>query len=322
MIQRQSFDSLIWRHSFSSYEMRVFLVIARRAFGLASKQPQGGVDNACSADGYNLNFVVPLRVLCGEKTHNYEPLKAALRGMQSGWVVEYWDRPSKVWRSSSVIYNISIEARSGLCRFSAAKWVVEMMADYKRGGYRSYDFETAMSLSSPVSARLYMLMASRHAPWRISLVELKKLLGLGDRYSRVSDFGSKVLGRSAKELEARGLGVYRWAYVHEYPDNPRSAVTQVQFFPPSNDAVALSEAAGVGMLQGKVDARLMQYLVSQYSVTYKEMAANVRYMSGFGRLPGWEGKIIDICKRGHRQHKGKGWLLRAIRSEVLKAGLA
>lgn len=321
MKQAQSYDSILMRGKFSVYELRIIAKIVQRAQPLLEAQGKFSefMHQAYAMDGYNVVFHVPFSELAGDKTHNYGPLRRALRSLADTWQVEYWDRVKRVWCHTPIIYNVIVEERAGLVTFSCAEWFVRYIADFRRGGYRVYDYAVAVSLHNPFATRLYMLMSSVSRPVVYSLASLRSILGVDDKYARVSDFVRRVLKPAASELAAREVNGFRYELIREVEGRKHSAVKNIRLIPVKRSKVEINVSQQLVELSESLPEVLVQYLRTQLGFSINEMSGNKETLRKFVLLDDWQlklGRMVDRMRKGRKNH---GYLIQAMKNEV--AGL-
>lgn len=318
MLQAQSYYSVLLSGHFDIYEMRILLKIVQRARLLMKKQGRYSdfMDRAYCVDGYNVVFAVPLSELVGRKSHNYDCIKAAARRMQKEWQVEYYDKQQKKWFLTSVIYNVQLDERNGVLIFSAAQWLVKYICDFRNGGYREYDFETAMSMRSPYSARMYLLTCSQTVARKFSIASLKRIMGVAERYPRDADFIRRCIAPAAKELEERNANGFSFEVIRQYRDKPRSKPVALMITPVKRAARDKNIGDKISIIKESVPEVITQYLVTQWSFSWKEIAANQKTLTEFAKLPNFQALFFSISERARRKYKGHGYIINAMKSTI------
>lgn len=302
--------------------MRIFLKIVQRA--QAIMKANGGkysdyIDRAYCMDGFNVNFAVPVMEIVGEKCHNYKPLKEAVIGMETNWILQHYDWAKKIWRATPVVYNAEIEEQSGILRFTCANWLVNYITDFRKYGYRSYDYEVAMSLRNPNTAKLYLLTCSQDKPLVYKLIDMKKWLGVENVYKRPADFARRCLEPARKELEERGVNGFSYEFVHEKKGKKTSAITGVALKPVKRGkAEPIDAAKQRAEIETTVNKSLLNYLATNVGFSIKEMAKIKDDLISFTNIPDWQWKITDIITRARQKRKNHGWIINAIRGEISK----
>lgn len=319
MYQAQSYYSTLLRGDFSVYEMRILMKIVQRTRLVTHAKGQKYTDiikRPFSADGLNLNFSVPVVEIVGKKSHNTAPLKAAIRHISKDWHVEYYDKEKREWHETSVIYNVAIEERTGILRFSCAKWLVDYICDFQLGGYREYDFELAMSLSNPNAARMYLLTCSQNKPIPYSIDFLKKTLGVSGKYSRVSEFIRRVIKPAAEQLEKREMNGFTYKPVHRFKDKPKSEIIGLEIIPVKREKRSVNITKQVEDLNINVPTIITAYLVQSFQFTYIELIRNKATLQAFSVLADWQEKFFNICERTRRYRKNHGYIIQAMKNEI------
>lgn len=137
------------------------------------------------------------RVMANAVDHNYDDAEEALRKLESLFF-EY--RDEKVWKSRALITDPEIDKVEHVARFRIPLEIWEAVQN-KTEGYRVFCPSVAYKVKSPYSYRLYKLISGQKQPISYKLEEIKKMLGVGDKYSRVVDFCKRVLDTSVNELK-------------------------------------------------------------------------------------------------------------------------
>lgn len=321
MKQVQSYISVWLNGKFSIYQMRIFIKIVQRAQILMKMQ--GGkysdyIDKAYSLDGWNVNFAVAVNEIVGSSSHNYEPLKSAIEDMERVWIVKHYDWDKKTWYSTPVIYNASIEEGSGILRFTCAQWVIDYICNFRKYGYREYDYNIAMKLRNPYAAKLYLLTCSQNKGLKYSIESFKAWLGADNRYKRASDFARRCLEPARKELEEKGVNGFSYTFVHEREGKATSKVTGILIEPVKRNEVSIDAAQMRADVETELPPTLINYLSTQCGFTIKEMARVKKSLVEFVKLPDWQFKIADIVERARRKRKNHGWIIQGMRGEVEK----
>lgn len=318
MKQAQSYYSIILRSDFSIYEMRIMLKIVQRAQPLYNgKKYSDFLQSGICTDGINMNFAVPLSELLGKHSHNYGPLKAAIMRMEKEWFVEYYDKATRVWHSSSMIYNVRIDERSGIMRFGVAKWLIDYIADFRNGGFRVYDFEKAMSLRNPNAARMYLLMASETRTRAMAIEDIKAILGCKDMYARPSEFIRRIIKPAQKELENKGYNGFSYQTINKYPDKKKSGIVGLKITPIKRE---MKQEINISVTRERLEKELpvilVNYLAFNCGFSYSEISNNRPALMNFVKLSDWQARLGDIVERARRGAKGHGYIIAAIKREI------
>lgn len=318
MKQIQSYYSLIARGDFTIYEMRIFLLMAKRVQPLyiGHKYADFLLRPICT-DGVNLNFAVPLSALIGGKSHNYEPLKKAIRHMEKEWHIEFYNTQEKIWSASSVIYNVQIYEREGFMRFSCPKWLIDYIADIRNGGYRIYDFERAMSLRNPNAARWYLITCSLEKTQYYKVSELKQMFGVGDKYKSISDFIRRCIKPAARELENRGFNGFTYESVNSKASKINGIEPMIKISPVKREYKNHEKIENVQInVQNQLPEVMVNYFIYELNFSWIELRNNMKTLLKFSQRLGWDNKLYEIVERARRKNKNHGYIIQGIKKEM------
>lgn len=323
MEQVQSYYSIVLRQRFGIYQLRMFLRVVNRARIITAKR-KGMIsyDNTINISGFRNYFSMPISSIAGN-THNYEPLKKSLREMvQSGdYSVEYYDKQRRQWHVGHMFEDITIDEARSVLSFSVPSWLVQYIVDYSNGGYRMYDYEKAMSLSSPYATRLYMLTSALTKPMMYNNIEgLKKILGVSGKYERVSEFVRKILQPAADELARKKLNGFNVEVRHACKNAKRGRVVGLVFVPVKREGKEQNISTQLEKLREQVPAELIDYLLQNCHFTVREVSGkNAETLAAFSQIPEWPAKLQSIIERARRKRKNHGYIISALKAEVLQA---
>lgn len=314
-MQAQSYYSVILRGRFNIYEMRIMLKIVQRTRVLTDGRWNDLLKRRIDTSSLSLDYAIPVAELIGGKSHNYEPIKDAARAMKA-WQIEFYEKERRIWHLASMIENVELDERAGILRFSTPKWLVDYMVDFRNGGYRSYDFEIAMSMRNPYAARFYLLTCSQTDDIYMQLDSFKKVLGIEGRYPKFYDFERRVLQPAMRELERRGVNGFVYREQREFKDNPRSAVKGVWIHPIKRGKKERNISEIVGEIKRDLPELFTQYLMIQWKFTSIEMANNKKTFLAFTSLEDWQNALIEISDRARRKRKGHGYLIEGMKGKI------
>lgn len=310
----QSYLSTIVRHDFSLVEMRILFHIVRRCRILTYGQRLDNlVKNQIDTSHLNLDFTLKIKDLMG-KSHNYTAIYRALAHLQDSTKIEWYCKESKTWNRSYWVNNISYSPNKGILQFSSPRWLVDYICDCRKFGYREYDFELAMSLSNPNAARLYLLTCSITKPWTVAIPGIKEILGIKG-YNNFSSFERRVLVPAMKELEKRNMNGFTYK-VNRENGSKYSHPDSIVFIPIKREKSITDTQSRVDA-QRNISRELSFYLLQNCGFTDNEILANSATLKSFSRLDNWQNKLIDIVDRSRRKNKNKGYIINAMKSEIL-----
>ncbi len=309
----QSYIFSVCRSSLSLYEQRIVLRIVEFAQTmLADVTMRDVVGKQMSVDD-NVKVTLSLRdIMCDDdKAKHYEYVRDAFSSLLSR-KVEFWDTDRKIWYGSSIIYNCSIVKASGRASFYVSRVFLCALLDFTKG-YCKYDLQVALSLKSPYSVRLFMLLCNQTHPVEFSISQLKRMLCQDtDAYKQSADFIKRVIEPSRRELDAKGCNSFT---VNKVSGAFNKTVALV--FHPVKRAKPDALRAQVSTAR-IIDRHLWIILSSQAGFSYRELSAHKSLWEGFQAVPDCLSIALDIVGRARAANKTKGWIIQAIRAETEK----
>lgn len=307
----QSYGSTIMCYNYSTYQQRIMTKIAEFCqVAMRGENYAEHLNTPFCTDGVNINMAVAVSDIIG-KSHNKEPLKACLLDMQKSWVVQYYDKVAKVWRAAPVIYNLAIEDRTGVVRFSCAKWLIDYICDFRQGGYRKYNVQAALGIRSAYQARLYQMTASLQRDIAYNISNLKAILGLGDKMKRNTDFIRRCIKPAAEMLEKKGLNGFTFE-LKKSEESKKKGCDIIVFHPVKRE----NKEPVSPMLPALYDERVKVLLMTNCKMSNKEISAHIGEINAFCALPNCVQKLCEIINRAAKKRKNKGYVFAAIRSVI------
>ena len=180
-------------------------------------------------------------------------------------------------------------------------------------GYCQYDLQIALSLKSPYSVRLFMLLCNQSHPIEFSIDQLKLMLCQdADAYQQSADFIKRVIEPSRKELDAKGCNSFTISKVTGAYNK-----TVALMFHPVKRTKADTLRAQVSTAR-IIDRHLWIILSSQAGFSYRELSAHKKLWEDFQKVPDCLSIALDIVARARAANKKKGWIIQAIRAETEK----
>lgn len=321
MEQAQSYYSTIIKADLGTYQMRMLLKVVQRTRLLTSGRNgfQSFLDRDFIDRHFNCRFVMPVSEIVGGKTHNYTVFKEKMRRLkESGRLsIEYYDARNKVWHLADMFEDIELREGDGLLSFRVPSWFVGYLCDFSVGGYRSYSFENAMSLSNPNAARLYLLTCSMTKPLVYRDVDLfREMLGVGGKYKRATEFARCCLAPAARELEKRGFNGFSYELIREVKGKPHSPVVGVRLKPVKREHKEANVGEQIAAIKQDVPQVMYDYLVLQCGFSLNEMRGNKKTFAAFAAMAGARDKFTEIISRARRGRKNHGYIISAMKRVI------
>lgn len=306
----QSYVSAIGGGHMSLYEVRVWLQIVRRAQDiLQGRRASTYVYSDADVRAEHLTIEIEFRDVLPKGSKHYEMVKDAIRGLSSH-LVEHYSSSTKRWCNSPLVYNSSIETGTGHITICVARWVYEYILDFAHG-YRRYYLESAMRLRKANSIVMYMLTCHLQHPITYRIDILKGITGDADNYVNNGDYVRKVIGSSASELERMGVNGYSYNII-----KTGCKVAAVCLSPIKREIVPADDLTAQLPLSAVCDYGLKTYLVQQVGFTIRELGAHKDLLHNFGKMPGWQDKLVEIIERQRSRRAGKGYIINGMRSAL------
>ena len=309
----QSYIFSVCRSSLTLYEQRIVLRIVEFAQTMLADVTMRDVVGSQMAVDDNVKVTLSLRdIMCDDgSAKHYEYVRAAFSSLLSR-KVEFWDSDKKVWYGSSIIYNCSIVKASGKASFYVSRVFLCALLDFTKG-YCQYDLQVALSLKSPYSVRLFMLLCNQSHPVEFSIDQLKRMLCQDPgAYNQSADFIKRVVEPSRKELDAKGCNSFTITKI----SGAYNKTVALIFHPVKrNKADNLRAQVSTARL---IDRHLWIILSSQANFSYRELSAHKKLWESFQQVPDCLSICLDIVARARAAGKAKGWIIQAIRAETEK----
>lgn len=307
----QSYLTTIMHGDFSLYEVRIFLRIVEQANVIIDKQTLSSMlGKSFCADGINCNLTVPMRSILADNSQHYDEVKKALSRMLDK-KVEYYDTDAREWRKATLINNIRVADGSGMIKFVVPKWLMELILNFVKYNFSEYDLQAALSLPTAYAVRLYWLTCSMTKPVPYSIDFLKDMLGVRDRYKMTKDFIKRCIEPPRKILEDRKLNGF--TFEKQFTGNK---CTSLLFKPVKRQIEDPKRLTAKATLSAWCDPALRQYLTTQANMKVSELSAHKDELFNFGKIQGWQNKIVRIVDRARKGRKAKGYIFAAIKREV------
>lgn len=219
----QSYIFTTAKYDFSVYEKRIlYRQIEIEQELLDGKKIGQGIKIDTNLWG-NKRYTIPLKMLLKDALDkNYNQIEMAFKSLLKK-VIEYEDDYTK--GGFGIIQEYKIEKRSSFVSWVAHPKIVDATMDFAKG-YRKYELKVAMKFESIYAMRFYELLSGQKTPLTYTIVSLKDMFGISEKYKFAKDFRIKVLDAAKKELDKAS------PYTFDYKMNKTGrAYTSVTFYP-------------------------------------------------------------------------------------------
>lgn len=171
---------------------------------------------------------MPLKYITGDSDNRSKP-RASIKALMNEIIEAEGDEGK--WFAFPLLSFAQIE--KGMLTVEVRKELWQVFMDFRKG-FRRFELDAALKLKSTYSLRLYKLVSEQYDIKSIDfqLEELKKMLGVADKYPQASDFFKGVIEPAKKELDQ----VAPWSFdytplMSEVRTRGRKAIIGVRFFP-------------------------------------------------------------------------------------------
>lgn len=179
-------------------------------------------------DIFYQQITMPLSYITMDSDNRSKP-RAAIKALMQE-IIEAEDEDGSWFAFPFLSY---AKVTKGMLTVEVRKELWQVMRDFRKG-FRRYELQTALKLKSTYSLRLYKLVSEQrdinYLDFQIS--ELKKMLGVADKYARTRDFFVKVLEPAKAELDK--ISPWSFSYIpltSRLSSRGRASIIGVRIFP-------------------------------------------------------------------------------------------
>lgn len=305
----QSFIYSTGRVKLSLYEQRIMIKIVEHAQSAVKGMVIKNNLEQWSHDFDNVVMSVKCTDILDEGNTHYEHVENAMTSLMSR-IVEFRSSYDNSWFSSPIICDARHAGGSGMVTFRVPRQIFDVILDFSKG-FRKYDLDIALSLSSPYAARMYALMAGQKRPLRYEIDELKKMFGVADKYSQTADFIKKVIDPAERTLADLNVNGFKYSRIKHGLKVKALLLTPVIRQDESKKSL-LAKASSIYIMPKEIQVLLMQWA----GFTIKELNAHKQLLDDFCHIPGCYQLCMEIVNRAKSRGKEKGYIIQGMRGEV------
>lgn len=237
---------------------------------------------------------IPSRYILSYGDKNYQSVKKAF-GLADKKLVWTHDNRELYLTIIALPEIIKTEGRS-LVTFVIHNDLWHALLDFGRG-YRLFSMTSLMSLSSPYSVIMYLLVSNQKGPMTLSLAYLKKLLGVEGKksYERGNNFFGRIIDPARQELDQKTP--YSFEYTAERTGRGGSYTSMVLTPRLSTRYKKQTQADGtvtlVLKLRSRLDDGVIEYLKESFELQESSLEAVEKLLP-----PSWTpAQILDHAAR-------------------------
>ena len=283
-----------------------------------------------SGDLFYKRITMPLEYITGDSDNRSKP-RASIKALMQE-IIEAEDEDGDWFAFPFLSF---AQVKQGDLTVEVRKELWQVFMDFRKG-FRRFELQAALRLKSTYSLRLYKLMSEQnnidHLDFQLD--ELKKMLGVGDKYPRAYDFFKYVLDPAKAELDrvAPWTFTYSWLTSRKVASG-RAAIVGVRFFPkyqPAHrDPDLLAQQvgrkhAGNNPLAG-ITLQQQQLLIKHYGFTYKGLntAKNAALFDAAAKYLDFTTWLLDIMPRVEEEAPDNipGFIIGCLRRDLAAQGI-
>lgn len=258
----------------------------------------------------DVRMSIPMRYILTDGSNHYEDVYEGARNLCKR-TMEFYDSERKEWHCSSLIYNVIHSVNKGIITFTVFGSLLDELYNYTHG-YSRYDLEQTMSMRLPSSVRLMWLMYGQLEPKSFSIDWLKNILGVSDKYGQTADFIKKQIAPACEEISERSS--IKLSYERMW--NGRK-VTGIMFHVTRKPQPEQNISSMTAEMKQLLQKDISEYMTADGGFTYRELSANKGLMKKLMEHPAAIDIVRSVTHRARKQQKGKGWIIAALKSELL-----
>ena len=251
-------------------------------------------------------------LLQGENDKNYKRIYDAFDYLQSKFFA-YED--SEIRFRVPFITAVYAKKRNGTVRFRMSELIYRAFTDYTKG-FRRYELQISLSLSSVYSIRLYEFLSGQKQPVTKTIDVLKEMFQIQDKYKRINDFFRYVIEPAKKELDEKS------PYTFDYKINKKGrAYHSITFFPVyqpqfRDDDLERKDLQKKVSVSWILDKNTKDYLVHSFGFTTPEIKQNISLFEKAIKEIDLISFMAKVKPRANRAKNPKGYLINAIKKEL------
>jgi len=301
------------KYDFSVYEKRIlYRQIEIEQQLLEGKKISDGVKIDTNLWG-DKRYTIPLKwLLKDENDKNYMQIAKAFKSLREKSII-YEDE--NTIEGFGVIQSFRIEKRESFVSWVAHPNVVEASMNFAKG-YRKYELKVAMEFESVYAMRFYELLSGQKTPLTYSIDSLKEMFGITNKYTRISQFQSKVLGIAKRELDK--CSPYTFDFEMNKTGRAFTSVTLYPKYQPQFRDSDLEKRELQKQLSPTWDLpkNALDYLKTGFEFEAKEIKQNMELFKLANNELDFINFMSLVKPRANRAKNPKGYLINAIKKEL------
>lgn len=280
-----------------------------------------------TGDLFYRRITMPLSYITGDSDNRSKPRASILALMKE--VIEAEDEDGDWFAFPFLSF---AQVKNGMLTVEVRNELWQVFMDFRKG-FRRYELQAALQLKSTYSLRLYKLVSEQrdidHLDFQLD--ELKKMLGVGDKYKLPKDFLARVIEPAKKELDE----VAPWSFNYtpltsRKQAGGRAAIVGVRFFPqyqPEHQDPDIEDEQLKRRFPGALEPGLNQaqrnVLIHKFGFTQKGLLNNQKLFDAAVKNIDFTNFLFDLSERVSRLRPKNisGYVINAIKIELASKGV-
>lgn len=262
-------------------------------------------------------------ILADGDTTNYTTAKKEIKRLVQ-LPLEYED--SKTWLVVPLLSRVEFDKLNGDAILEVQPEVWQAMFDFSMG-WRKFELTKALKLKSTYSVRLYQLLSMQEKPISYSLDNLKKMLGVENKYPRPIDFIKRIIIPAKEELDQVAPYSFDFKPILERKTTKgRAGITGVTFFPKfiaKNEDRQLAEKNEFDRIEKNYPQVVAlpqgteNYMIHALGFTKRGLTNNKELLlDACKKIPEFDSFLRGLVTNARKAKNPQGYILNAIKSEL------
>lgn len=312
----QGYDLTTAKYRTNLYQKRMMLAVVSAAQAKLDGEKHIAGKQFKIEEGEFPTVIVPVElILQNDDSSNIYAVRKAAKDFV-GRSIEYMDS-DKNWIVFSPFISAMIPHYGSEIHLQIHKLFWEAILDY-RSGYRKFDVKRAIALKSVYAIRFYELISGKTDPITYSVMDLKVMFAMKDKYKQINDFVRKVIEPAKKELDL--AAPYSFDYMPVKNGRKIVAFTFTPIHYPQREDKKAEERdllRKVNLSWDIRDRNIRKYLIESIGFTETEIKNNIEvFRRAAELLPDCLNKLAILKGKSRDKKNPKGWIIRSLEGKV------
>lgn len=312
----QGYDLTTAKYRTNLYQKRMMLAVVSAAQAKLDGEKHIAGKQFKIEEGEFPTVIVPVElILQNDDSSNIYAVRKAAKDFV-GRSIEYMDS-DKNWIVFSPFISAMIPHYGSEIHLQIHKLFWEAILDY-RSGYRKFDVKRAIALKSVYAIRFYELISGKTDPITYSVMDLKVMFAMKDKYKQINDFVRKVIEPAKKELDL--AAPYSFDYMPVKNGRKIVAFTFTPIHYPQREDKKAEERdllRKVNLYWDIRDRNIRKYLIESIGFTETEIKNNIEvFRRAAELLPDCLNELAILKGKSRDKKNPKGWIIRSLEGKV------